>query len=75
MKFDSTFGATMISGYINAVSVLQLISISRVTDASMRCRLYGILCLQCYIFFNRFQKEGRLLKYSVGTDVSREFES
>lgn len=27
--------------------------------------LYGILCLQCFIFFEKFRREPRLIKYSI----------
>lgn len=63
LNLNNTFGVAMICAFFAAMYVPSLqIVMQGITHL---CSLYGVMCLQCYIFFNRFSQEGLRLKCSV----------
>lgn len=68
INVDNTLGAMFIGAFIDAMyTVFNALSVL----PTYACRsLYGILSLQCYIFFNIFSKDMKLLKASVRGSIS-----
>lgn len=68
INVDNTLGAMFIGAFIDAMYAVFNALCSLSTYA---CRsLYGILSLQCYIFFSIFSKDIKLLKASVCGSLS-----
>ena len=65
MAFDSILGATLIGGIVTAMRVYLLLPHEFKPHRLINHRLYGALCVQCYIFFQRLEEEALLLKTTV----------
>lgn len=65
INLNTTLGAIFLGAFAHAMyAILQTLDVFY-THTSQR--LYGILCLQCYVFFDIFSKDMKLVKLSVVT--------
>ena len=67
---NNTLGAGFISNIVAAVYVFYNHRAAPVLTAQVYS-LFGVLCLQCYIFLQKYGDEGRLMRYSVRSVFSR----
>jgi hypothetical protein len=64
---NDTLGAILLGAFFAAMYAPSLFSLDRTLLTPITYSLYGIMCVQCYVFFQRFSQEGKPLKYAVRT--------
>ncbi|KIP02722.1 hypothetical protein PHLGIDRAFT_283083 [Phlebiopsis gigantea 11061_1 CR5-6] len=65
INVQSVWGALFIGSITNAVFVLLATAFEHLVSDDLILSLFGIFCLQCYTFLQRWRRENRRMVYSV----------